>query len=73
MTTIARSGSTTSLGIGSLVQSVQTFFAAVVDGLRLYRAVSGGLPISNAELNRAGLSREQVAFLGKHLRRMGDC
>lgn len=72
MTTIARSGST-SLGIGSLIQSVQTFFSAAVDSLRLYRAVAGGQPISNAELNRAGLSREQVAFLGKHLRRMGDC
>lgn len=72
MTTIARSGST-SLGIASLIQSVQTFFSAAVDGLRLYRAVSGGQPISNADLKRAGLTREQVAFLSKHVRRMGDC
>ncbi|NYZ11956.1 hypothetical protein HL658_05295 [Azospirillum sp. RWY-5-1] len=72
MTTIARSG-TTSLGLGALVQSVQTFFSAAVDGLRLYRAVSGGRPISNAELNRTGFTREQVAFLSKHVRRMGDC
>ncbi len=65
-------GAPAHIGLGLPPRKLSTFLSAIADALALYRQMRRGIPLSDRDLVREGMTRMQAEFVARHVRRSSD-